>query len=336
MLIGNPIYDTVFKFLMEDTEVAKRIISILIDEEIEELTFRAQEKVGKVEVYPLSLFRMDFVAKIKTENGHKNVLIEVQKAKRATDIVRFRSYLGKKYEEREQDGKIEYGLPIIAIYFLGYTLGDLPDAVIKVERSIKGILSNQYYEVRNHFIECLTHDAYMIQVPLLKEKIKSPVEQVLSIFNQNYQTLDKAYILDYPEEVIPIELSPILKRLQKVTADSSVQEQLELEQEIELEYNMSIGLSQGKINELEEEKEILLSEKEALSQEKEVLSQEKEALSQEKEALSQEKEALSQEKEALESKLKGAIQTFLKTSTLTDEEIATMFSVSVEFVKSIR
>ncbi len=121
---------------------------------------------------------------------------------------------------------------------------------------------------------------------------------------------------------ISTEMSPILKRLQKVTGDSSVQEQLELEQEIELEYNMSIGEKQGKIHELE--------------QEKEALSQEKEALSQEKEALSQEKEALSQEKEELEGKMKTAIQNLLLLNSMSDQEIATMFSVSVDFVKSLR
>ncbi|MCX6580294.1 MAG: hypothetical protein NT166_08920 [Candidatus Aminicenantes bacterium] len=34
MLIANPIYDTVFKYLMENLKVAKGIISTIIDEEI--------------------------------------------------------------------------------------------------------------------------------------------------------------------------------------------------------------------------------------------------------------------------------------------------------------
>ena len=33
MIIANPIYDTVFKFLLEDIEVAKRLISRIINED---------------------------------------------------------------------------------------------------------------------------------------------------------------------------------------------------------------------------------------------------------------------------------------------------------------
>ena len=40
MQIANPIYDVVFKYLMEDAKVAKLLISSIIGEEIEELDFR--------------------------------------------------------------------------------------------------------------------------------------------------------------------------------------------------------------------------------------------------------------------------------------------------------
>ena len=38
MLIANPIYDTIFKFLMDDNESAKIILSTLLNVDIEELT----------------------------------------------------------------------------------------------------------------------------------------------------------------------------------------------------------------------------------------------------------------------------------------------------------
>jgi hypothetical protein len=37
MLIANPIYDVVFKYLMEDNKIAKLIISKIINDEIIEL-----------------------------------------------------------------------------------------------------------------------------------------------------------------------------------------------------------------------------------------------------------------------------------------------------------
>ena len=36
MLIANPIYDVVFKFLMEDAKIAKLLLSSIIGENIEE------------------------------------------------------------------------------------------------------------------------------------------------------------------------------------------------------------------------------------------------------------------------------------------------------------
>ena len=40
MQIANPIYDVVFKYMMEDAKVAKLLIASIISEEIEELKFR--------------------------------------------------------------------------------------------------------------------------------------------------------------------------------------------------------------------------------------------------------------------------------------------------------
>jgi hypothetical protein len=43
MYIANPIYDVVFKYLMEDSQVAKLLIGKIIGKEIEQLEPRPQE-----------------------------------------------------------------------------------------------------------------------------------------------------------------------------------------------------------------------------------------------------------------------------------------------------
>jgi hypothetical protein len=48
MLIANPIYDVVFKFLMEDAKIAKLLLSSIIGENIEELSFLPQEFVSDI------------------------------------------------------------------------------------------------------------------------------------------------------------------------------------------------------------------------------------------------------------------------------------------------
>jgi hypothetical protein len=60
MIIANPIYDTVFKFLMEDPSIAKRLISAIIGEEILELEVKPQEQTSPSNKYLLTIFRVDF------------------------------------------------------------------------------------------------------------------------------------------------------------------------------------------------------------------------------------------------------------------------------------
>ncbi len=49
MRIANPIYDVVFKYLMEDAKIAKLLISSIIGEEIESLDFRPQEFTADID-----------------------------------------------------------------------------------------------------------------------------------------------------------------------------------------------------------------------------------------------------------------------------------------------
>ncbi len=49
MQIANPIYDVVFKYLMEDAKVAKLMISSIIGEHIEKLAFLPQEFIAEIE-----------------------------------------------------------------------------------------------------------------------------------------------------------------------------------------------------------------------------------------------------------------------------------------------
>lgn len=99
--IANPIYDVVFKYLMNDEKVARLLLSAIIGREVVSLEFRPTEHhfpVGEM----LAVLRMDFSARILDEYGHQELIIlELQKAKLATDIMRFRRYLGEQYSSKE-------------------------------------------------------------------------------------------------------------------------------------------------------------------------------------------------------------------------------------------
>jgi hypothetical protein len=81
MEIANPIYDVVFKYLMEDNDIARLIISTIIKQNVISLELKPQESTVELKIGSLTVYRLDFAAKIETEQGLKTVLIEIQKAK---------------------------------------------------------------------------------------------------------------------------------------------------------------------------------------------------------------------------------------------------------------
>jgi len=136
MLIANPIYDVVFKYMMEDLKVAKTFISAIIGEEVEDLDFCPQELTTKYKDDSLTVIRMDFLARIKVADTCKAVIIELQKALLSSDIKRFRRYLGLQYQSKgniyTDDKKKEHVRQIYCIFFLGHALGNANVPVLTV------------------------------------------------------------------------------------------------------------------------------------------------------------------------------------------------------------
>ena len=61
-------------------------------------------------------------------------------------------------------------LPIISLYFLGHKLDNTDAPVVKVNRQYIDLADNSELSIREEFIESLTHDSYIIQIPQLKKK----------------------------------------------------------------------------------------------------------------------------------------------------------------------
>ena len=155
IIIANPIYDVVFKNLMTtakgtNSDMAGYFVGTVLGEEIEDIVLLPQEytyhaKLGEEAKQQrggdtLTLIRLDFVATIRTKSGeHKKVLIEIQKSKKATDLSRFRTYLGEQYKQTDtkeaKDNDTEDTLPIVIIYMLGFTLSKIDAIAVKVNRT---------------------------------------------------------------------------------------------------------------------------------------------------------------------------------------------------------
>ncbi len=67
MQIANPVYDVVFKYLMDGNSIAKKIISLIIGEKIESLDLEPTEFSDDMDRVnrSLTVYRLDFAATIR-------------------------------------------------------------------------------------------------------------------------------------------------------------------------------------------------------------------------------------------------------------------------------
>jgi hypothetical protein len=250
MYIANPIYDTVFKHLMENNRVARFFVETIIGQPVESIAVCPQEYtnwkpptdlIEKIEnqeerdklIEAMSVIRYDFLATVRTSEGHKKVLIEVQKAKNAIDIMRFRTYLGEQYKRMDMitvNGKeTETPLPIVTIYMLGFKLPETDAVVIHVNRTYRDVLGGKVLHVKCDFIECLTHDSYVVQIPRIEGKNQNRLENMLSLFEQKNFYDEKRIIKKYIQEVDDDNIRLMLEILVHIVADPKKQKELELE-----------------------------------------------------------------------------------------------------------
>jgi hypothetical protein len=268
MLIANPIYDTVFKFLMEDTQVAKRLISNIIGEEIIELEVKPQEQTNPSNKFLLTVFRVDFKAIIKTEEGAlKKALIELQKSKNAYDIMRFRHYLGVNYSRPDEVNGIKTSLPILPIYFLGFKLS-IPIAVMNIGRQYKDVSTGKILNAKDDFIEHLSHDCFVVQIPFLPPVTQTKLEKILSIFNQKLVfDSEQKWLLKFSSDIDDADLRLIVNRLALAAESEEIKEQIEVEEN----FDASIENTLRKQEIIIEQKEIIIE-----SKDKEIESKDKE------------------------------------------------------------
>lgn len=232
MIIANPIYDVVFKRLMENERVAKFFISTLLEEEVESVEVKPQEFTYVDRLAGLAVFRLDFIATIKTETGaYKKVLIEIQKAKNQIDLMRFRRYLAEQYKKEDIVNEEKIILPITTIYILGFTLPNIKSACIKVERNYRDLVENVIINQKNDFIEKLTHDSFVVQVDRITDRYKSRLDKLLSVFEQAHFVDDTKVTKQYKHTADVEEVKIITNILHHSGTDPDKRKQIEAEQE---------------------------------------------------------------------------------------------------------
>ena len=337
--VANPVYDAVFKFLMEDMRVARTLLSALLRKEIVSVEMRRHE-YSNGSRNEISMFRIDFSARVREDGGEeKLILIEVQKTWLDTETLRFRQYLGAQYSNSENmhdDGKFNrFALPMVAVYLLGHKVGDIEEPVLYVNHDSYDYYGNRVTKgLPDPFVESLVHDSIIVQIPRLRGQVNNRLDRVLSIFDQSQISDSSQHIINidasrYDDDE---EMKHVLHRLLMASSDAKLRQDMNVEDEffraIE-DRDTAIMQRDQRIEEQKAiiaEKDVQITEKDAQITEKDAQLTEKDAQLTEKDAQITEKDAQIKEKDNM---LRTMVQA-LQQKGMDIDSIATLTNLSAE------
>ena len=328
--VANPIYDCVFKFLMEDERIAKTVLSALLKKEVVSVEMRRHEHPN-VTRDKISMFRIDFAAQVMEDDGTvRLILIELQKTWVDTETLRFRRYLAAQYNTEEnmvKEGELKgYAVPMIAVYLLGHRVGDIDKAVVYVTHNAFDY-DGKVVEggMQDPFINSLIHDSIIVQIPLLHGKINNRLDRVLSVFDQSQRDAKNQQIvcLDEKEYAGDSDMMYILHRLGLAAMDADVRQEMNDEDEF---YSVleARDTQVMKLNEQLTEKRRQLNEKNAQLNEQRVQLSEKTVRLAEAEA------QLKEQKKQVKAMVKAMI-----SNGMTIQAVAKMMNKSEEEINNL-
>ncbi len=319
--IANPIYDSVFKYLMEDERVAKTILSALLKKEVKSVKVRPHEYSNTTRD-AISMFRIDFSANVVETDGSERVItIELQKTWLDTETLRFRQYLGLQYNSRaniREDSKKGYAYPMVAVYLLGHRVGNISEPVVYVGHKVRDYDGHEVDGVDSQFVESLTHDSIIVQIPLLHGRVNNRLEKVLSVFDQSRTSKQDKQVLkiDETDYSTDTEMMYVLHRLTAAAADAEMRQDMNVEDE----YYQAI-----------EDRDTALLNREKQLREKDTQLKEKESQLKEKDSQLEEKNSRIEEQE----QMLGNMAKAMHENGMSVETIASATGLSVESVAAL-
>ncbi len=292
LYFANPIYDTVFKYWLEDERVVKILLSALLKKTVVEVEMRKHEYAN---VYrdKISMFRIDFAAKVREEDGHTHlVLIELQKTWLETETLRFRQYLGAQYANPDNMLKDNHlssrGIPMVAVYLLGHRVGNIEEPILYVKHRSYDYEGNEVTQgLPDPFVESLTHESIIVQIPRLYSRVNNRLEKVLSLFDQTLKSDDDNRVMYIDESIYrdDPEMMCLINRLVAAAADAQVRQNMNVEEEF--------------FQAIEERDTLIMQREEALKQQKEQLAEQGQQLAEQGQQLAEQGQQLAEQKDQL-------------------------------------
>ena len=313
--VANPIYDSVFKYIMEDERIAKTMLSALLKKEVVHVTVRPHEYSNTTRD-TLSMFRIDFAATVREREGNeikdRIVLIELQKTWLNTETLRFRQYLGAQYSNKNNIREAEdkgFAYPMVAVYLLGHRVGNIKEPIVYVNHDVFDYNGNVVEDGNMEpFVESLTHNSIIVQIPLLHGNVNNRLEKVLSVFDQTLVDGDTQQVLKIDEDKFADD-NDMLYVLHKLTA-AAANSEMRQDMNVEDEYYKAI-----------EDRDTAIMQRDKMLKERDC------KMAQMDERLSQKSEQLSQQSEQLRNMAKA-----LFVNGLSVEQISNMTGIDIDII----
>ena len=327
--VANPLYDAVFKYMMEDERIAKTLLSALLQKTVIAVEMRRHE-YPNISRDAISMFRVDFAATVLEDDGSKKlILIELQKTWLETETLRFRQYLAVQYNNKEnmrKDTKGKFALPTVAVYLLGHCVGKFTEPVIYAKHKVYDYEGNEILqETPDPFVESLQHDSIIVQIPRLRGRVNNRLEKILSVFDQSQIYPDDQRMLELDENKYgdDAEMTHILHRLQSAAANPDIRNRMNAEDEF--------------FQALEDRDTTIMTQKKELEKQKAAIEEQKAAIEEQKAAIEEKDAALEEQKASLEEKdasLRAAVLALSK-SGMNAEMIAKTLNIGEEKLQEI-
>ena len=314
--VANPIYDIVFKYLMEDKAAARTLLSALLKKTVLEVEVRKHEYTNGTRD-KISMFRIDFGATVREADGSKRlILIELQKTWLETETLRFRQYLGAHYANPEniipEDNPMGYAIPMVTIYLLGHRVGDIEEPILYVNHKAYNYDGQEVKRgIPDPFVDSLVHNSIIVQIPRLPGHLDNRLEKVLSVFDQTHKDHANRQVLNIDETAFAgdHEMMHIIHRLQSAASDASLRQDMNVEDEYFSAIENRDTAIMARDKKIKQQNKMIENQKAALENQKATLEEQKAAIENQKATLEEQKNAIEDKNATLKLAVKAFVQT---------------------------
>ena len=335
--VANPIYDSVFNFLMDDERIAKTVLSALLKKEVLSVEMRKHEHPN-ITRDKLSMFRIDFAARVRENDGSTQlILIELQKTWLDTETLRFRRYLAAQYNAEEniqkQGENQGYALPMVAVYLLGHRVGDIDKPVVYVGHKALDYDGKEVENGENDpFISSLIHDSIIVQIPLLHGKINNRLDKVLSVFDQSQRTEESQQIINLEENLYKDdpEMMQIIHRLSLATMSAEVRQEMNDEDEF-------FAVIEARDTQVMKQKKIISEQQDKITEQQGKITEQQGKITEQQDRITEQQDRITEQQDRIteqNAQIKAMAQAMLKNGVSIDI-IAQTINKSIEEVKAM-